>query len=143
MGDKVGFFLMPPREAGAPRVALGGEDLPWAITSKSEHPDVAAAYLDFLTSPDAMRVLVQTGNVPASTAGGAQAPAGSLLAEAIAAWEQINRDDGLVPYLDYATPSFYDQITADIQQMLARRTSPEQFTKGAQGQYGQFLEGRG
>src|SRR3954453_9208622 len=31
MGDKVGFMLMPPKEAGQPAVALGGESLAFAI----------------------------------------------------------------------------------------------------------------
>src|SRR4051794_4195319 len=65
MGDKVGFFLMPGQKAGDPPVSLGGESLPWSITSKSKHPDVAAAYIDFLTNADAAKVLVDTNNLPA------------------------------------------------------------------------------
>ena len=53
MGDKVGFMLMPPAEEGGDPVSLGGESLPFAITSKSKNPDVAAAYIDFLTNAEA------------------------------------------------------------------------------------------
>ena len=35
LGDKLGFFLMPGREAGSQPVSLGGESVPWAITSNS------------------------------------------------------------------------------------------------------------
>src|SRR5215213_2075734 len=52
LGDKLGFFLMPGREEGAKPTSLGGESLPWAITSKSKHADVAGAYIDFLTNAD-------------------------------------------------------------------------------------------
>ena len=65
LGLKLGFFLMPGREAGSDPVSLGGESLPWAITSKSKNADVAAAYIDFLTNAEAADVQVETGNLPA------------------------------------------------------------------------------
>ena len=65
MGDKLGFFLMPGREAGSEPVALGGESLPWAITAKSKNADVAAAYIDFITNAKAADVQVETDNLPA------------------------------------------------------------------------------
>ena len=73
LGDKLGFFLMPGREAGGDPVSLGGESLPWAITAKSKNPDVAAAYIDFLTNAKAADVLVETDNLPAM-AGDARSP---------------------------------------------------------------------
>ena len=71
MGDKVGFMLMPGKDPNAP-VSLGGEDLPWAITAAAKNPDVAAAYIDFLTDANAAKVLVDTDNLPAMK--GAPAP---------------------------------------------------------------------
>src|SRR3954453_23784072 len=52
LGLKLGFFLMPGREGGGDPGSLGGESLPWAITSKSKNADVAAAYIDFITNSD-------------------------------------------------------------------------------------------
>jgi raffinose/stachyose/melibiose transport system substrate-binding protein len=43
-----------------------------------------------------------------------------------------------VPYLDYATPDFYDQITAGIQEMLAGKEDPQSFTKKIQDDYAKF-----
>ena len=40
---------------GRDPVSLGGESLPWAITSKSKNADVAAAYIDFITNAQAGR----------------------------------------------------------------------------------------
>src|SRR5215211_2439712 len=65
MGDKVGFMLMPPQQEGGAPVSLGGESLPFAVTNKSANPDVAAAYIDFLTTAEAGQVLVDTNNLPA------------------------------------------------------------------------------
>jgi raffinose/stachyose/melibiose transport system substrate-binding protein len=132
MGDKLGFMLVPTDEPQA----LGGESLPFAITAGSEHPDVAAAYIDFLTNPDAADVLVETGNLPAMPA--AAQPSGAAGQDVFEAWRTLTEADGLVPYLDYATPTFYDTITAGVQQLMAGRQSPSEFTEGLQGDFEKF-----
>ena len=90
MGDDVGFMLMPGAEEGADPVALGGEGLPFAVTSKSENPDVAAAYIDFLTNGDAATVLAETDNLPAMPVDESAIPEG-LPAEVFAAWARLER----------------------------------------------------
>ena len=59
---------MPPVRQGAPPVSTGGEGLPLAITSKSENADVAAAYIDLMTTTTRASCCVQTGNLPAARA---------------------------------------------------------------------------
>ena len=135
MDDKVGFMLVPGEEGGEPQ-ALGGESLPFAITARSQHPDVAAAYIDFITNAEAADVLVRTGNLPAMPATAQpDTPAGEDVFEA---WRTLMEADGLVPYLDYATPTFYDTITAQVQQLMAGRTSPREFTDALQGDFEKF-----
>ena len=129
MGDKVGFMLVPGQEGGDPQ-ALGGESLPFAITAKSENPDVAAAYIDFLTNADAADVLVQTGNLPAMPA--TAQPDSAAGQDIFEAWRTLADAEGLVPYLDYATPTFYDTITAQVQQLMAGRQTPDEFTGALQ-----------
>ena len=138
MGDQVGFMLMPPQDEGAPPVSLGGESLPFAITSKSEHPDVAAAYIDFVTNAQAGRVLAETGNLPAMETDGQ--PAGELARAVHEAWLTLAEEDGVIPYLDYATPTFYDEITGAIQRLLAGKVDPADFTASVQDGYAKFTE---
>src|SRR5262245_11645290 len=59
-----GFFLLPPMSAGAGPVSTGGEGFPLAITAASQHPDVAAAYIDWMTSEHASNLLLETGEIP-------------------------------------------------------------------------------
>ena len=68
-------FMLPPapRPAAAPS-RTGGTGLPFAITSKSKHPDAAAAYIDFITNADAMPVLAENGNLPVVETAAAAAP---------------------------------------------------------------------
>jgi raffinose/stachyose/melibiose transport system substrate-binding protein len=135
MGDKLGFMLVPGEDSGEPQ-ALGGESLPFAITAKSENPDVAAAYIDFITNADAADVLVRTGNLPAMPA--KAQPESAAGQDIFEAWRALTDTDGLVPYLDYATPTFYDTITAQVQQLMAGRTSPDEFTGALQGDFEKF-----
>jgi raffinose/stachyose/melibiose transport system substrate-binding protein len=139
MGDKVGFIPMPGRDPDNP-VSLGGESLPFAITSASKHPDVAAAYIDFLTDANAAKVMVDTDNLPAVK--GAPAPTSGLSADVAAAWQKLNSVDGIIPYLDYTTPTFYDDITAAIQELLGGKQSPQQFTAGMQKAYAKWNDSR-
>ena len=135
MGDKLGFMLVPGEE-GAPPQALGGESIPFAVTSKSANPDVAAAYIDFITNADAADVLVETGNLPAMPA--EAQPSGAAGEDVFEAWRTLAEADGLVPYLDYTTPTFYDTITAEVQQLMAGRRSPDEFTAALQEDFEQF-----
>lgn len=141
MGDDVGFMLMPGEEAGADPVALGGEGLAFTVTSKADKPDVAAAYIDHITSSEAATVLAETGNLPAMPVEESAIPDG-LPAEVFEAWGTLAETDGLIPYLDYATPTFYDEISGAIQQLLAGRQDPPEFTSGVESAYRKFADAR-
>jgi raffinose/stachyose/melibiose transport system substrate-binding protein len=141
MGEDAGFMLMPGAEEGADPVALGGESLPFAITSKSENPEVAAAYIDFITNDDAAKVLAETGNLPAMPVDQSAIPDG-LPADVFAAWGRLNESDGLIPYLDYTTPTFFDEISGAIQKLLAGREDPAQFTSGVESDFRKFADAR-
>ena len=133
MGDNVGFFLMPRPEEGAPPVSLGGESLPWAITANSKNADVAAAYIDHLTDAEAAGVLVETDNLPAMATD--VEPQGSLSQDVFAAWQALNEADGFTPYIDYATPTFYDDFSAAVQRLMAGRLEARDFVAEVQGDY--------
>jgi raffinose/stachyose/melibiose transport system substrate-binding protein len=138
MGDNVGFMLLPGKDPDSP-VALGGESLPYAVTSASKNPDVAAAYIDFLTDANAAKVLVDTDNTPVAMLG-APEPASGVSVEIVQAWEKLNQADGIIPYLDYATPTAGDDIGGAIQKLLAKKQSPTEFTAGVQEKYSEFAE---
>jgi raffinose/stachyose/melibiose transport system substrate-binding protein len=121
-------------------VSLGGEDLPWTITKNAKNPDVAAAYIDFLTDANAAKVLVDTNNLPAMK--DAPAPAEGVSVDVANAWQKLNEADGVIPYLDYTTPTFYDDISAAIQELLAGKQSPTEFTAGVQEAYSKWAESR-
>jgi raffinose/stachyose/melibiose transport system substrate-binding protein len=138
LGKDVGFFLLPA-PSGKPLATLGGEGLPWAISSKTNNADAAATYLNFLTSNSSMQVVADNGQLTATKAK-VKFPAG-LDTEVARAWTTANNQDAIVPYLDWATPTMYDTITAAIQELMASKQTPQQFTSTVNSDYAKFHQG--
>ncbi|MBV8931504.1 MAG: extracellular solute-binding protein [Kutzneria sp.] len=123
MGDSVGF-LLPPGRPGGPTVT-GGTGLPWAVSGKTRNPDAAAAYLDFITSADAMKVIADNGNLPVVNT--TDQSVTGLQRQVFDAWRQASTTPALVPYLDYATQNAYEVVTGSVEQLMSRQLDVDTF----------------
>ena len=137
MGPDVKFMLPPPPEAGGPEVTTGGTGLPFAITNTSKHKDAAAAYIDFITNAGAMKVLAGTGNLPVVETQQQSAP-DPLGKDVFTAFGTVSTANGLMPYLDWATPTMGDTLGATLQDLLAKKVTPQQALEALQKDYGDF-----
>jgi raffinose/stachyose/melibiose transport system substrate-binding protein len=138
-----GFFPMPPMGAGGPQVSTGGAGFPLAITSASKHPDVAAAYIDWMTSDHASDLLLRAGQIPLHNgATTSTVQEGTVLSEVVNAATALSKANGVVPYEDWATPTFYDTLTAAIQELMGMKISPQQFVARVQKDYASFQSSR-
>ncbi|MFI6596025.1 ABC transporter substrate-binding protein [Nonomuraea sp. NPDC050536] len=137
MGKNLGFMLPP----GAP-VATGGTGLPFSITAKSPNPDAAAAYIDFITNSDAMKVLTTNGLLPIADTEQQTVPAGPQQ-DMFTAFATISKQNGLAPYLDYATPTFSDTLGAALQDLLAKKQTPQEFLATLEKDYKTFSDSNG
>ncbi|MQA78035.1 MAG: extracellular solute-binding protein [Streptosporangiales bacterium] len=138
MKKDLGFMPPPPVKAGGVPYATGGQGLSWSITSRSEHSDVAGAYLDFITSPHAADVVTKAGGLPAIAPESAKPEAGTALAQIFTEWTRLNDANGLVPYLDYTTPNFYDTLSVQLQRLIGEKATPQQCIGEMQKDYGDF-----
>ena len=87
--------------------------------------------------------MTRTGNLPAVASAAAKSlPASSIEGQMVDGWEKVSGADGLVPYLDYSTPTFYDTITAALQNLIGGQSTPEQFTATLQADYAKFHQGQ-
>ncbi|NRQ38656.1 extracellular solute-binding protein [Nonomuraea sp. NN258] len=135
MGRNLGFVLPP----GSPPVATGGTGLPFAITAKSRHPDAAAAYLNFITDAAAMRVLTAKGLLPIADTAAQSVPEGPRR-DMFTAFGTATASQALVPYLDYATPTFADTLGAALQDLLAGEAKPAEFLATLEKDYKTFAD---
>jgi raffinose/stachyose/melibiose transport system substrate-binding protein len=55
-------------------------------------------------------------------------------------WRRLNEADGLVPYLDYTTPDFYDGLSADLQGVIDGSTEPGELADRMQRSYTRFQD---
>jgi len=138
-----GFFPLPPMEAGGPPVSTGGAGFPLSITVGSQNPDAAAAYIDWMTNDHATELLLAAGQLPLSTgATTSSVTPGTVLADVVNAASAVSTANGVVPYEDWATPTFYDTLSAAIQELMAVRITPEEFVAKVQEDYAEFQESR-
>ena len=138
LGDDAMFFDMPPGDSGK-KVAIGSASLPMHISAKTKQPDLAAAYLDAITGPDAGQALVDTQQVPAATNGTAE-PSDPFGKEVQEGWDQLVEDGGLTLFPDWSSPTMLQTMGQSFQEMLADRTSPEDVISRTQDDWEKYHE---
>ncbi len=136
LGKDAGFFDMPPGESGK-TVAIGSASLPMHISAKTKQPDLAAAYLDFITGPTAGQALVDTQQVPAATDGTAEPgdPLGKAVKEG---WDKLVEDGGLTLYPDWSSPTMLQTMGQTFQELLAGRMSAQDVISRTQSDWDEY-----
>ncbi|MFC9468367.1 ABC transporter substrate-binding protein [Streptomyces coelicoflavus] len=129
LGEDAGFFAFPGRKATAI-----GTSVAYAVSSRTEHPDAAAAFLDFLRSPEASAAQFEAGFMPADVSA-AKPEQGTVMADIVAAWSKVNTDNGLVGFNNNATATMNDRFTAATQELLAGKTDTAAFVKAIQDEW--------
>ena len=130
LGKDAAFFDMPPGSSGK-AIAIGSTSTPLHISAKSKQPDLAAAYIDFITGPTAGKALVDTQQVPAATDATAK-PGDPLGQEVMTGWQKLVKDGGLTLYPDWSSPTMLQTMGQTFQEMLAGRISPQDVVTASQ-----------
>jgi raffinose/stachyose/melibiose transport system substrate-binding protein len=123
-GTQPGFMTMPQLKAGEPPVALGYTTNPYMIRSGGKHKDVAAAFLNYLISPENESIRFNAGVLPLSSKH-APGPTDTVYGDVLKAWDATYSRDALVPFLDWATPTVGDTLFAAVQELIAGKASPQ------------------
>lgn len=135
--DDLGFFV-PATDDGT-LTTTGGTGLPFTMTSAAENTDVAAAYIDFITNDSAMETLAETGNLPVNRTA-ELAPKSGVLGDVYTTFGEVTENGALLPYLDYATPTFDETLGQSLQDLIAGRITSEKFTTALEADYAKFVE---
>jgi raffinose/stachyose/melibiose transport system substrate-binding protein len=139
--NNVGFFLLPPDKAGEAPKATGSVSLPIHISSKTKNGDLAAEFLNFLTSEQAANVILAKGDLPARPLANPKVDPKSSIASIVSAWRTTSQSPNLVPYMDWPTPSMFDTLMGGTQQLMASQLTPQQFTKKVQDDWAKYHKG--
>ena len=139
MNENAGFFLMPLQEAGGTVLHVGGVGIPYGITQNAENADLAAEFINFLVSERALELMVEQSALPGQTVPAEMITPDTLAGDLYTAWNAANEADAIGHYLDWATPTFYDTLNAELQRLLGDQTTPEAFAQALQADYAGFL----
>ena len=74
------------------------------MSTKAKDKNVAAAYIDFITNQDAMKVLAETGNVPINNTASYVGAKTDVTADVLTAFEELTTKGNVLPYMNYASP---------------------------------------
>ena len=137
MGDDLGFIAPPPAVDG--RLATtGGTGIPFSIPAKAKNQEAAAAYIDFITTDEAMKLIADNGGFPVLNTA-QHAPASGVNKEIFEAFDKVSQEGTLLPYLDYATPTFSDTAGQGLQEVLGGQRTPEQVLEDFEADYAAFM----
>jgi len=138
MPGNVGFMAMPPMTAGGDVAAMSDAATAFGIAAKSTKKDAAAAFLNYLSSDEARQTAVDAGFMPSGTASqpAPTIPAGSVLNDVQAAFQDVSTANGQVPFVQNATPGISNRAwTPESQLLLDGQSTPAQFVTNVQKEY--------
>lgn len=136
LGKDVGLMLLPSARANQAPGAVAAGGLAWAIPAKAKNRELGAEYINFITSAPVAKVILAAGDVPAIVQTG-KVPAG-VSGDAVTGWRKLNQANSMAGYMDWATPTFYDTITAAIQDLLGEKITAQEFVKKLDADYLKF-----
>jgi len=140
--QEFGFFLLPPF-AGKTGLAIGGVGIPFAIRKTSDKQDLAAEYLNWMISPRAAELWAEAGMLPAmALPEDSKVDTDNLFSDTLSAWNTINQANAVGHYIDWATPTFYDTLVAELQKLLGGISTPANFTEAVEADYSAYLQSK-
>jgi ABC-type glycerol-3-phosphate transport system substrate-binding protein len=124
LGSQVGFFLLPMQKATDAPIA-NASVAAYSVSAKTKHPAAAVAFLNFFYSKQAAAGIHLLGNISLNpTANGGLTGAEKDVATAYA---RVAKGNGAMIFPDQAAPALLSVLTADIQEVVAQKKTPQAF----------------
>jgi raffinose/stachyose/melibiose transport system substrate-binding protein len=139
MPGNVGFFLMPPVEAGDPPAAMSAP-LTFGIAANAKHADCAAFFLNWVASNETARQIdVTIGGSNPGGPSGATMPSvaeGSVTNETLAAGSVVGEAGTSMDFIANATSAIFAQgWTPELQKMVGGQQDAAGLLKAVQEEY--------
>jgi multiple sugar transport system substrate-binding protein/raffinose/stachyose/melibiose transport system substrate-binding protein len=111
----------------------------FGIPARSDQKNAAAAFLNFLVSPEARQIVADTGAGPSGTGDAPQTEPGTLKAQVQEAFSALVEDDGQVQFVQNATSGINADWIAQTQELVVGRVSPADYLANIQAAYEEDL----
>ncbi len=128
-----GIFPFPETE-----LSLGSAGNMWAVPANASNPDLAYEFIDITMRPEIQALIGNNGGLPvAADVADITDPKSQELIEGFNA---INDVDGLSFYPDWPTPTFYDAIVAELQELINGSKEPADVLSSLGEEYDSYAE---
>ncbi len=118
-GFDFGIFPFPDSD-----LSLGSAGNMWVVPTTAKNKELAYTFIDITMRPEIQAIIGNNGGVP--VAANVDDITDQKSQELIAAFNAINEKDGLSFYPDWPTPTFYDEIVAQLQELVNGTKSPDE-----------------
>lgn len=129
MPGGVGFVPFPGPDGKTTGI---GTSSAYGIPTKAKNPDVAAAFLDFMNTPEAAQIELDTGFLPVAHADTVSESRVGVMNEIVTAWNKVGKDDGLVNFFANTSATMNDTLTSQSQKLIGGKISPQQYIDAVQ-----------
>jgi len=118
-GFDFGIFPFPDSD-----LSLGSAGNMWVVPTTAKNKELAYTFIDITMRPEIQAIIGNNGGVP--VAANVDDITDEKSQELIAAFNAINEKDGLSFYPDWPTPTFYDEIVAQLQELVNGTKTPDE-----------------
>lgn len=137
-GGAYGFTILPPEREGDPVATMSASNS-MVIPAQAEHPNEAAAFLDWIQRDAGRQVIVEVGGLAPGGLGDLDTSALAerpVFAATLDAFARVSADDGIVDFLGNATASMTSStLVPQSQLLLGGKISAEEFVAKLQSDY--------
>ena len=137
-GGEYGFMILPPEQAGGDVVTMSASNS-MVIPARAEHPNEAAAFLDWIQRDAGREVIVSVGGLAPGGVGELDLSAFSdrpVFAATLDAFARVSEDDGIVDFLGNATAAMTaSTLVPQAELLVGGRTTPAEFVAKLQADY--------
>ncbi len=114
-----GIFAFPESD-----LSLGSAGNMWVVPERAGDKDLAYQFIEITMRPEIQALIGNNGGLP--VAANVEDITDAKSQELIAAFNAVNEKDGLSFYPDWPTPTFYDEIVAQLQELVNRTKSVDE-----------------
>lgn len=119
------------------KLSLGSSGNLWVVPENAKNKDLAYKFIDITLRPEIQAIIGNNGGVP--VAANESDITDEKSKELITAFNSILDSDGLSFYPDWPTPTFYDTLVAQLQNLANGSSTPEQVQIGLGDEYESYV----
>ena len=132
-GFEWGIFPSPEAELN-----LGSAGNMWVVPENAQNKELAYKFIDITMRPEIQAIIGNNGGLP--VAADVADITDEKSQELIQGFNDINEKDGLSFYPDWPTPTFYDKIVAELQELINKTKSSKEVLTDLGDEYNSYAE---